>query len=620
MNQLRIVLVEYINRNLGDTVIGECAKFLVEDVLSRLNIKNYKICEYNMYYQDQAFIKNADVIVFAGGGLIKYKRERFWEFIPEILRIAEENKIPVFMNAVGVEGFDESDERCRKLKNALNLSCLKGITVRDDFDLLKSKYIISPKEWLAPVFDSAVFSSRVYSTPLALKENRKNKIGLGIARSGLYVDYGYVKSTKEYQLDFWSSIIKILNNQGMEWEIFVNGLKDDWLFGKEVLNYAGINDYSKLVNCPAFGKELYTTISSYSGIIATRLHANIIAFSAGVPSIGLVWNKKLSQFGTRIGYPERFYELTDKSPTEVVNDITRIIELGVAPATLQDYNAAINPLEEFLRKYLSNKQGTTNTKNGATYEKVLIAHALGGVDYKYAGTNSVLAFTSNVDKGYRIYETDVKLTSDGEVVCVNGWNSKTKEKLGVDNLKTQLIYDEFLNLKYYDNHFDTLDFSNLIKLAEKYSDYKFMLDIRYGAERTIYLVKAIGSMINSSMSKEENFIFQLTDPNAIDYISNYMPELSIMFDIPSKEEMMEYNISDKEIADCCQKDCVKIISLRKDMMTRENLVKYRMYNRPLCVFVLDRVDDIIFALENGVKYIETNYLDVLTMNALLQGL
>ena len=54
----------------------------------------------------------------AGGGLIKFKRENFWQYVPEIIDVAQEQDIPVFLNAVGVEGFDGSDERCLKLKGA----------------------------------------------------------------------------------------------------------------------------------------------------------------------------------------------------------------------------------------------------------------------------------------------------------------------------------------------------------------------------------------------------------------------------------------------------------------------------------------------------------------------
>ena len=61
------------------------------------------------------------------------------------------------MNAVGVEGFDGSDERCLKLKGALNQPCVKGITVRDDFDLLVRHYLDDEKEWLERVLDPAAF-------------------------------------------------------------------------------------------------------------------------------------------------------------------------------------------------------------------------------------------------------------------------------------------------------------------------------------------------------------------------------------------------------------------------------------------------------------------------------
>ena len=87
--RVNIVLVEYINRNLGDTVIAECARFFLEEALMREGIENYYIQEYNMYSEDMEFIKFADVIIFAGGGLIKYKRENFYKYVPDIIEVAE---------------------------------------------------------------------------------------------------------------------------------------------------------------------------------------------------------------------------------------------------------------------------------------------------------------------------------------------------------------------------------------------------------------------------------------------------------------------------------------------------------------------------------------------------
>ena len=86
-------------------------------------------------------IKDLDAIVFTGGGFIKYKTQGL-NYIDElILKTARRRDIPVMMNAVGVEGYSETDIRCQRLKKALNSDNVRVITTRDDIDTLNDHYI-----------------------------------------------------------------------------------------------------------------------------------------------------------------------------------------------------------------------------------------------------------------------------------------------------------------------------------------------------------------------------------------------------------------------------------------------------------------------------------------------
>ena len=62
-------------------------------------------------------------------------------------------------------------------------------------------------------------------------------------------------------------------------------------------------------------------ISGFSSVIAVRMHANIIAFSLGIPSVAFVWNDKLRFFGQSIGYPDRFIEYDKISDAGYVMDV-----------------------------------------------------------------------------------------------------------------------------------------------------------------------------------------------------------------------------------------------------------------------------------------------------------
>ena len=170
---LKIGLV-YINAvNLGDIVIYNNSGYLIKRIMSELNITDYSlipICmgkrksdthfrikakrkkivtklastsytatkkekmildawhlsdEYLYFAEYEApVIETLDIIIFAGGGLIKYKKQTFHLFIHEITQIANRNNIPVIINSAGVEGYEEDDVECQLLNRALIRSCV----------------------------------------------------------------------------------------------------------------------------------------------------------------------------------------------------------------------------------------------------------------------------------------------------------------------------------------------------------------------------------------------------------------------------------------------------------------------------------------------------------------
>lgn len=87
---------------------------------------------------------------------------------------------------MGVEGYSETDLRCQKLKKAVNASCVKGITIRDDNDLFMKKYL-TKEVCCRKVLDPVALAAEVYGIG---KCRKKKVIGLQIARPELYEDYG----------------------------------------------------------------------------------------------------------------------------------------------------------------------------------------------------------------------------------------------------------------------------------------------------------------------------------------------------------------------------------------------------------------------------------------------
>lgn len=116
------------------------------------------------------------------------------------------------------------------------------------------------------------------------------------------------------------------------------------------------------------------------------------------------------------------------------------------------------------KKFISNQQ--------------YVAHALGGID-GFAYTNSKEALENAYNNGFRIFEADIKLTSDNQLVCVHGWSKKDyEERLGIEYNEKNLVmdYNTFMNLKIQ-GKYTPLSFKKLAEFIGQHEDMYVMIDI-----------------------------------------------------------------------------------------------------------------------------------------------
>lgn len=334
----------YNEKNLGDPIIGDCVEWLYARALTpeaihakRLTVDclNYNPTivtritnslrrlarkplyhlfhsiisrEYTKYYLKE--IKGSQLIVVVGGGLIKYTTQYFGFGLQGLLKAAAKENINVVFNAVGVEGYDKNNSRCKKLKKILHLPALKKITTRDDIDTLIYNYMGgSPNIPCNLVCDPAVWASEVYGITRKLKSN---VMGIGVCREDMLQAHGYGISSSAF-FDFYVTLVKTLAKEDHQVELFTNGLPEDNKTAikiKQTLGEAGLE-----IDCriPTSSKELVEIVSNYKCVVAARLHACIIAYSLEIPVIGLVWNDKLLFFGKNIGCEHYFIKPHDLS-------------------------------------------------------------------------------------------------------------------------------------------------------------------------------------------------------------------------------------------------------------------------------------------------------------------
>lgn len=284
----------------------------------------WALYQLEKYYNSE--IGAADLVVFVGGGLIKYQYQFCcWGSVSSIIRVAKRKNIPVVLNAVGVEGYNPDNACCQCLKRAIQLPNVKSISVRDDIQTLLNKYLDGNcKVPCEKVADPAVWASEAYG----IKQNKEsNTIGIGIAWAKIFEPRGYKVSELELE-QFYLNVIRILIAQGRQVEIFTNGdLSDNEtaLHIKNILEGEGVTIPIKLPNDDF---DLVDIIAQYQGIIATRLHSAIVAYSLNIPCIGMVWNEKVALWGKSIEREDWFIRDTELTVDNTIRKFDEAVNKG----------------------------------------------------------------------------------------------------------------------------------------------------------------------------------------------------------------------------------------------------------------------------------------------------
>lgn len=295
----------------------------------KVDTSKYELSLLRHHYRKQ--LKDADLIVLVGGGLIKYKYQGFFLYLTALIDVAEEKNTPLVINAAGVEGYDENDARCQLLKDSLNRSIVKSITTRDDIETLHVKYIESGTgAHTGKVADPAVYCNEIYQ----IEKNKSDVFGIGLVRGGIFLD-----NEREFGpddiTDFYAALITEMETRRLKYQLFTNGALADVELVPEIERK--LNNRKLNVIEPKEDKVLIETIAMFTTVIAARLHANIISYALNVPSIGLVWNDKLTLFGQDIGYPERFFEYNEFDVKKIVDAAVLANEQGYEPQQWMSY-------------------------------------------------------------------------------------------------------------------------------------------------------------------------------------------------------------------------------------------------------------------------------------------
>lgn len=224
-----------------------------------------------------------DLAVFAGGGLLM---DYFSGIIYLIIKKLSLAHIKIVFHACGMGPMSSADEYL--LRKAFLEKNIVYISLRDNFSRFCEQFPTRAK--VVETYDTALGCS-LYDAPA---EKKTAQYGIGLI---------YKKEFFDEQVN----LIRQLIQSKVDWKAFVNGAVGDMASAKKILREAGMSGSeieAHLANRPTTPEELVQTITQFDGILSFRLHSQIVAASFGIPCYGLVWDPKVSEFFSKLGFPQ----------------------------------------------------------------------------------------------------------------------------------------------------------------------------------------------------------------------------------------------------------------------------------------------------------------------------
>lgn len=141
--------------------------------------------------------------------------------------------------------------------------------------------------------DPAILSSALYAD-----KGLEKRWDVGICVSdveALHYNADLVSVSEQGRgIGMFAELVTRLRQSGQRVVLFTNGAAEDNIAAAAVRSRLGVDDVDFIL--PRSPAELVSVIAGCRSMVGHRMHANIIAFSFGVPSVGIVWDTKVASF------------------------------------------------------------------------------------------------------------------------------------------------------------------------------------------------------------------------------------------------------------------------------------------------------------------------------------
>lgn len=233
-------------------------------------------------------------------------------------------------------------------------------------------------------------------------------------------------------------------------------------------------------------------------------------------------------------------------------------------------------------------------------EDTLLAHAMGGIGESIY-TNSLEAFEKAYENGFRVYEVDLVVTKEGEVVCSHEYLDENGEVIE---------YSSFMQEKI-EGKYTPVDLKKMVDLMETYPDVYMMTDIKWdnsmgsSNEDVITLVSALveEARIRETEDILDRMIIQIYNPKSYEIMQSIYPFKHYVYTLyhyasPIYEEILGF----------CLENKLPVVAMETSRVSEDIVEYFNAWNIDVLVYTVNDETTANQLRECGVKGIYTDGL------------
>jgi glycerophosphoryl diester phosphodiesterase len=250
-----------------------------------------------------------------------------------------------------------------------------------------------------------------------------------------------------------------------------------------------------------------------------------------------------------------------------------------------------------------------NEKDRAKWyeEYFYIAHACGGID-DLSYTNSMEAFVYNYNLGHRVFEIDLALTADEELVAIHNWENQTIEEIfGVqrdfDKENMALTKNEFIELSE-DQKYTPLLYEDVLDLLEEYPDAYIVLDTKESEEEIVQ--KQYDIIVKNAMKRDhiiERMIPQIYNEEMYDVIMNEYSWDTLIYTMYG---LLEFE--PEEVISFCEKENIDVVTTFPSRADKAFVEALKEQGVKIYMHTFNTREEVNEAIQLGADGIYTDFL------------